>query len=314
MKLQIYLSGIPESLDAIATDDALLRLLARGRVQWLEDEWEASLCRGFGIARQQDWPLAALARLGQGMPVDDAYWLLASPVNLFLQRDSFLLNQPAPLPLTSAEDEALRESLNRHFSGEGLVFLPGIQGHWYLRLEATPELVTTSLGTASGREITPWLPQGRDAQRWRQLLNEMQMLLFSHAVNQEREARGDLAVNSVWLHGGGGVPSSGHALPCRVYSDDASLCGMAVSSGAVISPFTGLDEVLAQQHAYCLVQASFRAVDADLSGQLWRALKARRLHHLELYLAWPGRILHVQIRPADLWKFWRKPKTIETYF
>jgi len=42
-------------------------------------------------------------------------------------------------------------------------------------------------------------PKGVEALHWHQLFNEIQMLLFSHPVNEAREVRGELPVNSVWL-------------------------------------------------------------------------------------------------------------------
>ena len=53
-------------------------------------------------------------------------------------------------------------------------------------------------------------------------MNEAQMILHTHPVNAEREARGMPAVNSVWLWGGGTLPAitppsyttAGAAGPC----------------------------------------------------------------------------------------------------
>ncbi|MFL9710340.1 hypothetical protein [Methylobacillus sp. Pita1] len=314
MKLQIFLADTAESRAAMAADDALLRLLARGRVQWLATVWEAYLCQQFGIAKQQDWPLAALARLGERLPVEGAYWMLASPVHLMLQRDSFSLAQPAPLALGFEESEALRTSLNRHFAGEGLEFLPGAQGHWHLKLQSAPALSTTSISVAAGRDITPWLPQGVEAQHWRQLLNEMQMLLFGHEVNQAREARGELAVNSVWLHGGGVLPSQSKAAPCKVYSGDASLGGMAKLAGLQHAAIAGLQAVLHDSHAPAVLQSSYDELGAGWCELLWQALKARQIQQLDIYFPWSDRMLHLRLKPIDVYKFWRKPIALEKYF
>ncbi len=81
------------------------------------------------------------------------------------------------------------------------------------------DLATTPLSVAIGRDIEPLMPQGDDALRFRSLLNELQMLLFEHPVNQAREARGELPINSLWLWGGGHkrpAPSSQHCRFMRV--------------------------------------------------------------------------------------------------
>ena len=297
----------------MAADDALLRMLARGQVKWLDAGREAHLCQQFGVAKQQDWPWAALARLGLDWPVDHAYWMLASPVHLQLQRDSFSLALPAPLVLSAEESEVLRNSINQHFSGEGFELLPGAQGHWHLRLASVPALSTTPLNTVAGRDIASWLPQGQDAQRWRQRLNEIQMLLFSHDLNQAREARGELPVNSLWLHGGGVLPGKAQAVPYKVYGDDASLRGLAALAGVKHASWVGLPALLHAAPAHALVLASSAELGTGWCALLWQALHARRIQQLEICLPRSDRMLHLRIRPVDTYKFWRKPIALEVY-
>ncbi|SNR96017.1 hypothetical protein SAMN05192560_1963 [Methylobacillus rhizosphaerae] len=313
MKLQIYYSDLPDGLHALNDNEALLRIMARGRVQWMDEGWEENLCQLFGIARQQDLPLAALARIGLGAAVDSGYWLLASPVNLALQRDTFSLGQPAPLWLTPTEDESLRASLNQHFAEDGLVFLSGAQGHWHVCLKTVPDLVTTSLARAAGRDITHYLPQGADAQRWRQLLNEIQMLLFHHPVNQVREAQNKLPVNSIWLHGGGEVPTAGRISVDSVYSGDVCVQGAATLSGMAAMPVQPLQHILGNKHETCLVQAAYGELGCEWAAELWQALKLRQVSEVIIYFAWEGRMLTVSMTTNDTWKFWRRPKTIEAY-
>lgn len=314
MKLQILLSDPVDALPVMAADQALLHMMARGKKQWLDMGWEAYLCQQFGVSKQQDWPIAALARLGAGLPADHAYWMLASPVHLLLQRDSFALSQPAPLALSIDEREALRNSLNRHFDGEGLEFMPGAQGHWYLRLQSMPALATTPVGMVAGRDITSCMPQGDDAQRWRQLVNEMQMLFFSHEVNQAREARGELTANSVWLHGGGILPGKGQPLNCpAVYSEDVSVKGLAILAGLRHATVTNLHAVLQDAQALAVVQSAYASLGAGWSSVCWHALRARRLQQLDLYFPWFDRMLHVRLKPMDVYKFWRKPIALEAY-
>ena len=301
-------------MDAMAADKGMLRMFARGRVQWLNTSCEAYLCQQFGIKKQQDWPLAVLARLGEKMPVDGAYWMLASPVHFSLQRDSFVLARPAPLALHLQESEALRISLNRHFAGAGLEFLPGAQGHWHLRLSSVPALSTTAVETVAGHDVASWLPQGEDAQHWRQLLNEMQMLLFDHEVNQAREARGELAVNSVWLHGGGILPSPSETAACKVYGENATLKGMAQLAGVSHAAVATLRTVMQEGPPHAVLQSPYVGLGNEWCELLWQALKARRVREVDLYLPWSHRMLHVQLRPADVFKFWRKPIALETYF
>ena len=52
-------------------------------------------------------PNAALAWQQAGNEAGSAFWLYAAPVHLVLQRDSFSLAEPVPLPLESDEIDAL---------------------------------------------------------------------------------------------------------------------------------------------------------------------------------------------------------------
>jgi len=74
---------------------------------------------------------------------------------------------------------------------------------WYLRLDSLPDISTLPLSQVAGRNVHGLLPGGKDAARWHQLFNEIQMLLFAHPLNEARETRGALPINSLWFWGGG---------------------------------------------------------------------------------------------------------------
>ena len=57
----------------------------------LDGDDHAWRCHFFGVARQQDDPVAPFASLALGLDPAACYWLCATPVNLQLQRDSFVL-------------------------------------------------------------------------------------------------------------------------------------------------------------------------------------------------------------------------------
>lgn len=129
-----------------------------------------------------------------------AFWMFAHPVYLALARDYFVLPEPAPLLVSSDDAHAMIESLNQHFSTQGMHFYA--QGErWFLGLDFDPAVSTTWLKAALNQDVTPYLPQGAGALAWATLTNEIQMLLFSHPVNAAREARGELPINSLWFDG-----------------------------------------------------------------------------------------------------------------
>ena len=72
-----------------------------------------------------------------------------------------------------------------------------------MRLEAEPQITTSPLQQVAWCDAKLHQPQGADALRWQRIVTEVQMLLYAHPLNQAREARGELLVNSLWLWGGG---------------------------------------------------------------------------------------------------------------
>jgi hypothetical protein len=58
-----------------------------------------------------------------------------------------------------------------------------------------------------GQKVDPWMPRTEAARLVRRLQNEMQMLLYTHPINDARVARGAPMVNSFWLSGTGDLPA-----------------------------------------------------------------------------------------------------------
>jgi len=57
-----------------------------------------------------------------------------------------------------------------------------------------------------GRNLSPWMPTATQAGSLIRLLSEMQMLLYTHPLNDARERRNALPVNAIWLSGTGALP------------------------------------------------------------------------------------------------------------
>lgn len=145
-------------------------------------------------------PNAAKAYQQAGGQVNQPYWLFAAPVHLLLGRDSYFMHTPAPLTLSPQETAQLITDLNHHFADDGLYF-EALHDVWFLGLATNPQISTTPLNQVIGKEVSAYLPTGTGALVWAAFQNELQMLLFTHPVNQAREARGELVINSLWCYG-----------------------------------------------------------------------------------------------------------------
>lgn len=288
-----------------ATDLPTLRLFgARGHLLAAPpEEPEAWLCAAFAISRQNDWPVAPWALLGEGIDPGDAYWLCADPVNLRLMRNHLILFGGRQLAVSDDEAQHWRAVLDNHFATDGLRFFTPHPQRWYLRLPDRQGPHTHTLTQVLGREIRPHLPQGAV---WLKLLNEIQMLLHADPRNTVREEEGRATVNSVWLWGGG-IRLEKPRAPCSVIYADAPLVkGLASATAATLRALpANVDECLSG-NADCLIVATGQT--PDILEQRWllplkNALINGRIKKLDVIA--PGN-QSVEITRLDLWKFWRK--------
>lgn len=141
------------------------------------------------------------SKAGNEVSIEDklAFWLYATPIHLVLQRDSFSLASPVPLPLEIEEIEALSSTLNQHFMPDKIHFI-WHEKQWFLKLEYNPNITTYAPELAINKDISAYLPTGDGAIQWARISNEIQMLLFEHPVNLAREAKRLPVINSIWCY------------------------------------------------------------------------------------------------------------------
>jgi hypothetical protein len=148
-------------------------------------------------------PFAAQAAADDGIEVLDLAWGLLTPVHWAVGRDRITLVDPTLLQLSADESHAFFDAVRELFESEGFALMWGAPQRWYLAGEALAALPCASLDRVVGRNVDRWLPAGREARLLRRLQNEVQMLLYTHPLNDAREQRGQLAVNTLWLSGCG---------------------------------------------------------------------------------------------------------------
>jgi hypothetical protein len=210
---------------------SLTTLLGRGARLSAETGLVGTACRALGIGKQRDWPLAPITALMDGLVPGDAYWVRVDPAHLEVGMGGLMLHPAGMLGLAGEESVALVSSLNRHWRDRGLEIVAPHPERWYLRLPTAPDLFTTPLDQVIGEYLTPHLPRGGDARRLMGLVNEAQMLMHGHPVNQARDEAGRPVVNGLWLWGGGILPRSGTTIDL-VASDDPEIRALAGAAGA----------------------------------------------------------------------------------
>jgi hypothetical protein len=310
-------------------------LLARGRRS--SDEavsLETWLVETFEGDPDRDPPAGALTLAASGAATGDAEWMRADPAHLRLNRDQLVLVPGAAFQIQLAEAEALVETLNRHFAGQ-LTFYPVHADRWCVRVEegVASDVRTETPLEVAGKDINRHLPTGTGATRWHALLNEMQMVLHEHAVNEAREARGEPAINSVWLWGAGRMPAEAAAQFQSVTAEDALALGFAKAANLRHRLLPGTaDEWLGRlpedgRHLAILDALRMPAALGDPDAWRSRLMELERAWFTPLLAALKGgRIGMVTVLVPDaeylrafestrhdLRHFWRRLKPLERY-
>ena len=284
------------------------------------DDEQAWLCGQFGVSRQADWPSAPIAVFGTGTPPGEHFWLSADPVHLQVNRDQLILMAPETLSITEAEAVSLCAALNRHFDADHFTFLAPHSHRWYLRTARPARISTTGLSRAAGHDVDRMLPEGEDRMAWHRIFNEVQMLLHAHPVNEEREQRGALPINSLWFSGGGTLPRARTSFQAVIGS---SALAHGLSKLAEI-PFTAPDRGVAaidtDNILVELLEAQIAAMRLDPAAwkeaienfeQHWFVplagmLKRGRIRRLVIATVADGRSHQWSVSRLHLWRLWRR--------
>jgi hypothetical protein len=150
-------------------------------------------------------PLGALAAQAAGCD-ESAAWGLLTLCHLQAQSDHVAMREPDELALDALESDALVQAMRPYFLEDGLRLHTQRPGQWLVCGELLRDLPTASLDRVRGQAVDAWMPQGERARSLRRLQNEMQMLLYTHTVNDSRAERGLTTVNAFWLSGSGSLP------------------------------------------------------------------------------------------------------------
>jgi hypothetical protein len=337
MKLTLIVPGLSwldahdgaEVLKGLALP-ALATLLGRARIDAAPTTLSALTAQSFGLNRLA--PARHDAETS-GLDTTSGHWLIADPVHVRVDRDRALLADVGVMNLAQHEADALVGSLSRHFAEDGMTFFAPQPGRWYVRLADASGASFTPLMDAVGENINEHLPGGANGLTWSRWLNEMQMLLYTHPTNDQREAQGEVSVNSVWLWGEGGGGDQPTAPAARLFSDDPTWQGLAQQAGvktdAVPFAFDALAEALQGESAALvhldrlLAPAQYRdawgwrdtlmQLEADWFVSLLAALKTGRISQLTLTTHGPAGFSATVTR-SDLWKFWRRARPLTSLY
>lgn len=132
-------------------------------------------------------------------------WL--RPCHWQVGMDQVSLLAPGELALTEGESRALLAAVQPLLRGDGLSLRYVAPGRWLAQGELLRGLATASMARALQQPLTldalAHAPAAAQSAHLHRLQSELQMLLYTHPVNDAREAARGYPVNAVWIEGAG---------------------------------------------------------------------------------------------------------------
>jgi len=284
-------------------------LLAKGHATRAErvsvERW---LQQAFGL--EGELPAGALTALSRGDPAS-GFLARADPVHLQLMREHIALVPGAALSVSREEADALAAAINAHFAGRLEVRIADPL-RWWARLAQPLELAREPALEHAGRALRPGAASAET------LTTEIQMLLHAHPVNEAREARGEPALNSLWLWGGGTAPKDAQSHWQSVTADDPVALGLAQaakSRGRVLpASADGWLERLPEDGRHLLLLDGLHpptALEQAWFAPLLAALRDGRIGMLTVHV--PDSGVSFETIRGDLRRFWRRRRPLASY-
>ncbi len=271
------------------------------------------------------------ARLGYEFELNNSasaeFILRADPVFQQMDINHAVLADQSVLDLELAEACALAETINIHFAADGVEFKMADPCRWYCSLRQPLDIHSNSLSKSVGRDVASESVSGADASTWRSWLAEIEMLLYSHPVNVQRQATGSAVVNSLWLWGEGDLPPKliVEAADVAVFSNNFYCDSVAHHAGVPVSELSSFADF---NHTDCGVlvvddRLARAAVTADQSLRtealqdleqqifqpLWRCLGSG----VESVRIWLGGDQWLQVNAGARFRFWRKQRPLQHF-
>ncbi len=251
---------------------------------------------------------------------ENVFWLRVDPVHLVADRDTLVLFPPQDLAITAEEAKGLVTSFNQHFAQDGVQLEIGTPTSWFMRIKQPVDIQATALDLVAYQSLQNRFPQGHAGAYWRKLMNETQMLFYTHPVNIARRERGLMEVNSVWIWGEGQVkPANLQMRPqAKIFAEQSYLKGLAhfTQSAYEALPINHqawcTQRTTAEAHFIAFNPANFddgelfmqtlQMLETQWLSPLLADVKAGRIHSLFIDLGLEQGYL---LEPSHLKRFWR---------
>lgn len=289
---------------------------------------EQAALRLLNVAGADTAPVAACSYTHDFGELPATYCLRADPVHLHADMHGLVVFDGALLAVSPEESQELAAALTDHLALDGWTLRYGDKYRWYL-LGEEQDLAGPAICQVRGLHTAASVLKGSDAGQWTRRLNELQMLMATHALNAQRQSDRRKTINSLWLWGGG-KPVCHKTLYDGVVSENPAVLGAAVINHVKPIAADSATQLLGQMGndvSACLVTLEHcRDVAAYADCEAWNqalgelekrwfepllsALSDKLVDYLEL-LPLNGAVY--RLTRSGLWKFWRKSGDYRTF-
>ncbi|MCS7164173.1 MAG: cofactor-independent phosphoglycerate mutase [Thermodesulfovibrio sp.] len=128
-------------------------------------------------------------------------------VTLRFEKKQIFMEDYSAGHITSEEAKILIDEINKKLGSDSLRFYPGVSyRHIMIWKNGTEDVECTPPHDITGKEITRYLPIGKNANFLKELIFKSMEILREHPLNKKRISEGKKPANSIWLWGQGRTP------------------------------------------------------------------------------------------------------------
>jgi len=283
----------------------------------------------FSTLEKKELPIAAY-RQQLHLKEKHQYIACADPVTFEVSMNDVTLTNKIT-DLSDDEAHEILDTLNQHFTNDGLRFVFGSNQHWYVVSDQDEQIKSHDIDAVLRQNIIE-KSSTSTKRNWQVIQNEIQMLLHSSEINQQREIAGHKPVNSLWVWGGGQEVSPRFKAKRLISSDESSsaIKGQIFARAEVCDwePLAEKGDALfietdsSKPDTILLLDQLFEpAIKDQIDNYQQQLSKIDRNYLAPLLNAWKSGEIDIVIdccdgqiikpNPVPAWKFWSKPTVLK---
>lgn len=151
-------------------------------------------------------PLEAVS-MGLNLSKNDVAYRCNLVTLKVLDKNKIFMEDYSAGHISSEEAKSLIEEIDRKLGSDNLRFYPGVSyRHIMLWKDGSDEVECTPPHDITGKEISMYLPVGKNSKFLKDLIFKSMDILKDHQINKKRVSEGKKPANSIWLWGQGRTP------------------------------------------------------------------------------------------------------------